>query len=146
MGGGIVKMMIQGAKDGFAVTVGRGVTKLIAQKIPFGQTSAIGQGAVQLLVGTGLAMAVRNITKSERTAAFVLAGAFSNVIQTALAPVPVLGPALSGVASWPRMAAPNMGAWPRAALPAAQPQPSNTARVGQPWGFDSPELADGIFT
>jgi hypothetical protein len=59
-GRGIVGMVIQGMKDGFMVTVGRGLTNLAASKIPFGQTSAISQGAVQLAVGTGLALGIKS--------------------------------------------------------------------------------------
>lgn len=126
-GGGIVRTLVQGAKDGLAVSLGRGVTKIVAQRIPFGQSTAVGQAGVQLLVGTVLAMAIKKLTRSERVSAFFLAGAYSNVIQTALAPVPVLGPALSGVASWPRVNA-GVASWPQRALPAATDTgPSNAA-------------------
>lgn len=147
LGGGVIKTLVQGAKDGFTVTVGRGLTKYVAGKIPFGGTSTIAQGAMQILVGAGLAMAVRKVTKSERTAAFFLAGAFSNVIQTQLAAVPGIGPMLSGgVGSWPRVG-PGVGSWPRA-LPPVATGPTNTAPkgVGQPWGYDDPNAADGIFS
>ncbi len=136
--------VVQGAKDGFMVTLGRGLTKMVSTKIPFGQTSTVGQSAVQLLVGTGLAMAVKKVLRSERAGAMFLAGAYSNVIQTALAPVPVLGPALSGVASWPRIAGGGVSSWPRAAAALPAPGPSNANGVGQPWGYDSPNLSDGI--
>lgn len=135
---GIVKMLVAGVKDGFVVTLGRGVTKLVASKIPFGQTSAIGTGAMQLLVGAGLAYGVRKVTKSERTAAFFLAGAASNVIQTLLAPIPVLGPALSGVDSWPRV---GVGAWARE-LPPANMR-TVALGIGAVAGDDG---ADGIYS
>lgn len=125
-GGGIVRTLVQGAKDGLAVSLGRGVTKLVAQRIPFGQTSTVGQAGMQLLVGTVLAMAIKKVVRSDRVSAMFLAGAYSNVIQTALAPVPVLGPALSGVASWPRVNGGAVSAWPQRTLPAASDSgPSN---------------------
>ena len=147
-GGGLMKQLIQGVTDGFVVTLGRGGTKFIASKIPFGQATPIGQGAMQLLVGVGLSMAVRKFMRSERTAAFFLAGATSNVIQTALSGVPGIGPMLSGVGSWPRMAT-GIGSWPTAvaALPAGAgvTRPSNSA-LGQPWGFNDPNVSDGIYS
>lgn len=124
--GGIVRTLVQGAKDGLAVSLGRGVTKIVAQRIPFGQSTAVGQAGMQLLVGTLLAMAIKKVVRSDRVSAFFLAGAYSNVIQTALAPIPVLGPALSGVASWPRVST-GVSAWPTRALPAAADTgPSNS--------------------
>ena len=136
-----MKTITRGAIDGFSVTLGRGITRLVASKIPFGQTSTVGQGAMQILVGTGLAMAVRKVTKSERAAAFFLAGAFSNVIQGFLAPVPVLGPMVQGgLSAYPQL---GLQSWPRA-LPGAQPRVSRAAGVGQPWTYDMPELSDGI--
>lgn len=111
--------MIQGAKDGFIVTLGQGVTNLVAAKIPFGQTSTVGKGAMQLLIGTAGAMVVKKVLKSERAAAFYLAGAYSNVIKQALSGVPVLGPALAGVGVYPQLG--RVGVYPRAlsAWPAA---------------------------
>lgn len=134
--GGIVRTLVQGLKDGFTVTLGRGVTNLVASRIPFGQTSPVGQGAVQLGVGIGLSMLVRAVTKSERQAALFLAGATSNVLQRVLAPVPIIGPAVGGVSAYPQFV-PRMAAWPQ--IPAA-----GGGGVGQPWDYDSPNLSDGI--
>jgi hypothetical protein len=136
--------VVQGAKDGLAVTLGRGLTKYVAGKIPFGQTSTIGQGAMQIAIGTALAMVVKKVTRSDRAGAMFLAGAYSNVLQTALAGVPVIGASLSGVSSWPRVPA-TVSAWPKALPAAAVSTPSNAA-LGQPWGFDSPNLSDGIMS
>lgn len=146
---GVLAYMVEGAKDGLLVVVGRGVTKMVAQKIPIPQTSIVASAAVQLAVGLGLAMAVRKITKSDRHASMFLAGAYSNVIQSALAPLPVIGPILSGVSSWPRMDAGIMSSWPRAITPPSEKTNvmyGNTVGLSQPWGYDDPNLSDGIFS
>lgn len=123
-------MAVQGAKDAFTVTLGSGLTNLIAQKVPFAQNTAVGRYATQALVGLGGAMLVRKITRSERAAAFYLAGAFQNILKPMLAPIPVLGPALSGVGSYYRVGNGNgdgMGAWFRpAAARALNGWPSST--------------------
>ena len=107
---GFLGNVVQGAKDATAVVVGRGVTNLVAQRIPFGQTSAIGQAAVRIIIGTLLAPLVGKITKSPRTASFFLAGAYSDVVAKALAPIPVIGPAVTGLGLYGR----GVGVYPRA--------------------------------
>lgn len=80
---------MQGAQDGLAVTLGSGVTNFVASKIPFGQSTTVGQGATQLLVGTLLGPVVKKLTRSDRAASMFVAGAYSNVIRTALAKTPL---------------------------------------------------------
>ena len=109
---GFLGSVVQGAKDATAVVVGRGVTNLVAQRIPFGQTSAVGQAAVRIIVGTLLAPLVGKITKSPRTASFFLAGAYSDVVAKALAPIPVIGPAVTGLGLYGR----GVGVYPRAGV------------------------------
>ena len=109
---GFLGNVVQGAKDATAVVVGRGVTNLVAQRIPFGQTSAIGQAAVRIIIGTLLAPLVGKLTKSPRTASFFLAGAYSDVVAKALAPIPVIGPAVTGLGLYGR----GVGVYPRAGV------------------------------
>lgn len=84
-------MVTQGMKDGFAVALGSGVNSFVASKVPFGQTSAIGQGAVKVLTATVTGMLVKKLTRSDRFAAFYVAGAYADVIKGALSGVPVVG-------------------------------------------------------
>lgn len=112
-GGGILRQIMRGAGDGLAVTAGQGLTNYVSAKIPFGQSTTIGQSATQLVVGTALGMAVKKITRSERAAAFFVAGAYSNVIRKLAASTP-LAPFLSGVGVYPRPA--TVGVYPRPKL------------------------------
>lgn len=108
---GVIGTITQGVKDGTAVALGSAVTTLVAQRIPFGQTSAIGRGAVKIIVGALLAPLVGKVTKSPRTASFFFAGAMSDVVRQALAPIPVIGPAATApLGVYPR----GVGAYPRA--------------------------------
>lgn len=91
---------MQGVKDGFAVTLGSGVNNFVVSKIPFGQTTTIGQGAMQLLIGTLSGVLIKKVTKSDRFASFYVAGAYSNVIKKALQQVPGVGGMLSGVGAY----------------------------------------------
>lgn len=153
---GILSYAMEGAKDGLMVVVGRGVTKMVAQKIPIGQNTMVASAAVQIGVGLVLAMAVRKITKSDRHASMFLAGAYSNVIQSAVAPLPVVGPILGGLSSYPRMSAgmgdyarAGMGAYAKSVTPpsaSAKVMYGNNVGLSQPWGYDDPNLADGIFS
>lgn len=132
-GGGVVRQAVQGFKDAFVVTLGSGLTNLAASKVPFAQNTAIGRYATQALVGLGGAMLVRKVTKSERAAAFYLAGAFSNIVRPVVSQVPVLGPAL-GVGSYYR-ALPSgngMGSYFRAN--------QNAALNGWPSSTDAPAI------
>lgn len=130
---GFLGSVVQGAKDATAVVVGRGVTNLVAQRIPFGQTSAVGQAAVRIIVGTLLAPLVGKITKSPRTASFFLAGAYSDVVAKALAPIPVIGPAVTGLGLYGR----GVGVYPRAAGVGVYPRLSGwgSAPNGAPLHF-----------
>ena len=123
-GRGIMNQLMAGAKDGFVVVLGRGVTGYVANKIPFGQTSAVSKAAINLGVGLGLSYAVRKVSKSERLASFFLAGAFSKVLEPLVGAIPGVGPILApgGVSAWPQLA-PGMAAWPQ--LPAAPIQRAN---------------------
>lgn len=121
---------MRGATDGLAVTAGSGLTNYVSAKIPFGQTSMIGQAATQLIVGTGLGMVVKKVTRSERAAAFFIAGAYANVIRKLAASTP-LAPFLSGVGVYPR--AGGVGVYPRpklagwAAAPSGFPMQANAS-------------------
>lgn len=128
--GNVMRMVTQGVKDGFAVTLGSGLNNFLSAKVPFGQTSAIGQGAVQLLVGTVSGMLVKKLTRSDRFAAFYVAGAYSNVIKKALGNVPGIGGMLSGVGSYyqPALPAGGMGSYFR------QPAPALSGWAGAPGG------------
>jgi hypothetical protein len=106
-GGGIVKMVTRGVQDGVVVLAGRGITNLVAAKVPFANTTAAGRGAVKLATGLALSIGIRKVFKSERVAAFFLAGAVSSVLEPFAAKIPVIGPALTGTASWPMLSA-----WP----------------------------------
>lgn len=147
-GRGIMGMVVQGFKDGFMVTVGRGLTNLAASKIPFGQTSAISQGAVQLAVGTGLALGIKKFTRSDRAAAFFLAGAYSGVISKVLTPMlpaslqPLLG---GGVGTYYRMPA-TVASYPRIAAPAAGRRPSNAPGMGSAWDSAEGGFSDGMMS
>lgn len=145
VGGGIVKQLVQGLKDGFVVSFGRGITGMVSSKIPLG-TSAPAKGAVQLLIGTGLAMVVRKVTKSERTAAFFAAGAASMAITTALAPMlpASIAPLLGGFGSY--VPAVRMASYPRALNAGASSlaaAPGNLGRVGDVY---DQEGSDGMFS
>ncbi len=118
----VMRTVVQGVKDGFAVTLGQGINNFVTSKIPFGQTTTIGKGAMQLLVGTLSGVLIKKVTKSERFASFYVAGAYSNVIRTALQQVPGVGGFLSGVGEYYRApvsigeyyrgpAAPGMSGW-----------------------------------
>lgn len=85
---------MQGAQDGLAVTFGSGVTNFVSSKVPFGQSTPVGRGATQLLVGTLLGPVVRKLTRSDRLAAMFVAGAYSNVVRQALSNVAPLQPFL----------------------------------------------------
>ncbi len=139
-GGGILRQIMRGATDGLAVTAGSGLTNYVSAKIPFGQTSTIGQAATQLIVGTGLGMVVKKVTRSERAAAFFIAGAYANVIRKLAASTP-LAPFLSGVGVYPRPAA--VGVYPRpklagwAAAPSGFPMQANASgRFGRDSSMD----------
>jgi len=120
-GGSILRSIIRGAGDGLAVAAGGGLTNYVASKIPFGQTTTIGQAATQLVVGTGLGLVVKKITKSDRAAAMFVAGAYANVIRKLAAATP-LAPFLSGVGVYPRAAA--VGVYPRPRLAGWAASPS----------------------
>lgn len=112
--GGILKSIIRGAGDGLAVTLGSGLTRFVASKIPVGQSTTVGQSAVQVAVATLAAPLVKKAA-GERAAAFFLAGAYADVIRKLAMPLPVVGPLLNGVGVYPR--ATPVGVYPRAAAP-----------------------------
>lgn len=107
--------------NGLAVAAGGGITNYVAAKIPFGQSTTVGKAATQIVVGTGLGLVVRKVTKSERLAAMFVAGAYANVIRTLAASTP-LAPFLSGVGVYPRAAA--VGVYPRPRLAGWAASPS----------------------
>lgn len=138
-GGGLVRTIVRGAQDGLVVTLGSGLTNLISSKVPVGQTSTAAQAAVQLAVGTAGAMVMRKVTRSDRVAAMYLAGAYSNILRKLLAPVPVIGPALSGVGTYYmpspiRATSAGMSAYPRL-------RPSNSVAGYPAAGGAAPALA-----
>lgn len=91
---GVLGQITRGAMDGLTVTLGSGLTNYAASKVPVGQTTALGRGATQIALGLLGGMIVRKVTRSDRAAAFYVAGAFQNVLRPVLAGLPVLGPAL----------------------------------------------------
>lgn len=105
---------MQGAGNGLSVMVGRAATNFIASKVPIGQTSTVGQAVTKVLAALVTAKVVKVVTRSERAAAFALAGGFEAVLQPVVAGIPTIGPMLSGVGVYPRPA--NVGVYPRAAL------------------------------
>ena len=109
-----MKQVTRGLGDGVAIVVGGGLTKFVASKIPYGQTSAIGRGVTQLLVGTLLGTLARKVTKSDRIAAMVIAGAYANVIRENAAAIPGVGGFLAGVGVYPRVGG-GVGVYPRVA-------------------------------
>ena len=100
-------MLVQGVKDGFVVRLGGGLSSYVTTKIPVGTAGSPTQGAIQLVVGAGLAMAVKRFM-GPRTAAFFLAGAAADVIGNFIPnTIPVVGPILGkgAISSYPRMGA-----------------------------------------
>lgn len=114
---GILSTVTRGFGDGLAITVGAGLTKFVASKIPIGQTSAVGRGVTQLLVGTILGTVARKVTKSERIASLVVASAYANVIRENAGLIPGVGQFLGGVGVYPRVGGGNMGVYPKAVNP-----------------------------
>lgn len=136
---GIIGSVVQGAKDGTAVVLGSAVTNLVAQRIPFAQTTVVGRAAVQLLVAAILAPIVGKITRSPRTASFFLAGGVSNAIRPAIAAIPVIGPAANaGLGVYPNR---GVGAYPRAAGVGAYPRLSGWASAPQGGAVAAPQIA-----
>lgn len=133
-GGGLLKGIIRGAGDGLAVTVGSGLTRFVASKIPFGQSTTIGQSAVQLVVATFSAPLVKKAV-GERAAAFYLAGAYADVIKKLAMPLPVVGPLLNGVGVYPR--ATPVGLYPRARLNGLNGRPNAFPAAGGVFGRDT---------
>lgn len=136
-------MLVQGLKDGFVVRLGGGLSSYVAQKIPVGTAGTPTAGAVQLVVGAGLALAVKKFM-GPRTAAFFLAGAAADVIGTFIPnTIPVVGPILGkgALSAYPRV---SMAAYPR--LPGGV---SSYVRPTAPlsgWDDSDPNLSDGIFS
>jgi hypothetical protein len=146
MGGGVKDigaLLVQGVKDGFVVRLGGGLSKYVATKIPVGTAGSPTQGAVQLVVGAGLAMAVKKFM-GPRAAAFFLAGATADIIG-GLIPntIPVVGPILGAGAL---SAYPRMGAYMPRALPGVSSYVAAPAPQLQGWDDYDSNLSDGIFS
>lgn len=114
---GFVNTLMQGAKDGFAVTLGSGLNNYLVSKIPFGTSTDVGKSALQLLVGTLSGMVVKKLTRSDRFAAFYVAGAYSNVIRQAMTKLPTVGPSFAGIGTYYQgvgtyyQGAPRLSSW-----------------------------------
>lgn len=106
-------MAIRGLTDGLSVTAGQAITNLAVSKIPFGQATPVGQNALKLAVGLVGAMGVKKFTKSDRVAAFYLAGVTNDIYRHLFAGVPVVGAALAGVGTYPMLTAGRVGTYPR---------------------------------
>lgn len=138
-------MLVQGVKDGFVVRLGGGLSAYVATKIPVGTAGTPTAGAVQLVVGAGLAMAVKKFM-GPRAAAFFLAGAAADVIGTFIpTTIPVVGPILGkgALSAYPRVA--GISAYPRLPAPtvAAYVPPQGQMHG---WDDDDPNISDGIFS
>ncbi len=129
-----VNFLMEGLKDGVAVSVGQIATKklggIVQQYVPglsgSGTAQAIGSKA---LAAVGTALIVRKVFP--RGARMIAAGAFSEVVNAAVAATPV--GATLGLSAWPAPVAPTRGirAWtPAPALPAAGVRAWPVARVG----------------
>lgn len=90
----LLRQAMQGVKDAVAVVGGKAATRMVANLIPLDKTGVMGlavQGAAALGVGM---LAARFLNRD--IARFVTAGGLAAPVETALASVPVIGPALSG--------------------------------------------------
>lgn len=118
--GSLLRQAQQGVTGGLAVLAGGGLSRLVASKVPFGQTSAIGRGLTQIVTGTVLGMVTKKVTRSERLAAFVVAGAYADVIRQNAASIPVVGQFLSGLGVYPSVLRPasRVGEYVRTPAPA----------------------------
>lgn len=129
---GLLGQVTRGFGDGLAIVVGGGLTKFVAAKVPIGQTSAVGRGVTQLIVGTLLGTVARKVTKSERIASLVVASAYANVIRENAGAIPGVGTFLSGIGVYPRVG-PGVGVYPRAVNPGIGVYPRAVAAPLSGW-------------
>lgn len=129
-----VNFLMEGLKDGVAVSAGQLVTKKlggIAQQYVPGLS---GTGAVPVIGSSAIAAVVTSLAARQfvpRASRLITAGAFSQVVNAAIAQTPLAG--TLGLSAWPAPVAPvrAVGAWSaRPALPAAGVRAWTSARVG----------------
>ena len=129
-----VNFLMEGLKDGVAVSAGQLVTKKLGSIAQQYVPGLSGTGAVPVIGSSALAAVVTSLAARQfvpRASRLITAGAFSQVVNAAIAQTPLAG--TLGLSAWPAPVAPvrAVGAWPaRPALPAAGVRAWPSARVG----------------